>query len=225
MWLSIIIPTFRDDEGLTKLLNHLESWDLTDTEVIIVDGESRNRPRFLPSFVKYLSSPEANRGVQLRYGADSSMGENLLFVHADSVFVSGSPLPTLKNTPAMIGFFTLKFDRNTSFYKIMEFGSNLRARVGKQIFGDQGLFINKKLYQFVGGYPAQPLMEDMELSMKLEKTGVPFTQFSDQIQTSGRKYRSEGKLTSFFKMQFFKMLYWSGTSPEKLSKAYYRKGK
>ncbi|MFD1473000.1 TIGR04283 family arsenosugar biosynthesis glycosyltransferase [Companilactobacillus mishanensis] len=225
MWLSIIIPTFRDDEGLTKLLSQVENWDLTDTEVIIVDGESRNSPRFLPSFVKYLSSPEANRGVQLRYGADSSMGENLLFIHADSVFVSGSPLSTLKNTSAMIGFFTLKFDRDTSFYKIMEFGSNLRARVGKQIFGDQGLFINKKLYQFVGGYPAQPLMEDMELSMKLGKTGVPFTQFSDQIQTSGRKYRSEGKLTSFFKMQFFKMLYWSGTSPEKLSKVYYRKEK
>ncbi|APX72179.1 TIGR04283 family arsenosugar biosynthesis glycosyltransferase [Companilactobacillus allii] len=221
MWLTIIIPIYHDDAALKHLIKRLSSWDLSGIDVLIIDGENRDRPDFLPKFVKYLNSVP-NRGKQLHLGGSVARTNKLLFLHADSKF-STAPISLLKSTKVNVGFFTLRFDDNSTFFSILAFMSNLRAKKFKLIFGDQGFFVTKSLYSKVGGFPEQPLMEDWELSKRLSKVESEFVEFPISIYTSSRKYINEGKVRTFFKMQLIKILYKSGMKPSALSKVYYRR--
>ncbi|MFD1672429.1 TIGR04283 family arsenosugar biosynthesis glycosyltransferase [Agrilactobacillus yilanensis] len=223
MWLTIIIPVYQDDAALQRLLAELGQWDLTDVAVIIVDGSQRARPAFLPEDYQYVTSPKANRGAQLQLGARLAQSKAFLFLHADSRFPEGSPLPTLRQTTAKIGFFTLKFDDHRRFFKNLARSSNFRARRAKLLFGDQGLFIQRAIYEQSGGFKAQPLMEDWALSRQLARLNVPFTQFALPILTSARKYQTQGPWRTFWHMQSIKLQYIFGVAPEKLQRRYYRK--
>ena len=54
---------------------------------------------------------------------------------------------------------------------------NARSRLTGIATGDQGIFVTRALFEAVGGFPAQPLMEDIELSRRLKRdrgsTAVP----------------------------------------------------
>ena len=47
-----------------------------------------------------------------------------------------------------------------------------RARSGTS-YGDQAQFFRRELLQFAGGFPDQPIMEDVELSLRLQSLGKP----------------------------------------------------
>lgn len=220
MWLTIIIPTYHDDNALQRLLGEIQSWHPVGVAMIVVDGVQRMRPSWLPQEIIYLYCP-ANRGAQLHLGGQNAQTEKLLFLHADSHFSEGSPLPLLQSTTAQIGFFKIQFDDSGLFFKVLALGSTFRAKREKLIFGDQGLFITKVAYQKVGGYPAIPLMEDFEFSQRLRKRHFVWTAFDWPIVTSARKYREEGCFKTFFRMQKIKLLYKIGTDPEVLKKMYY----
>lgn len=70
MWLTIIIPLYHDDKKLQRLLQQLKTWQLAQVAVIIVDGQQRPRPQWLPATYTYLTCSQPNRGRQLRLGAD-----------------------------------------------------------------------------------------------------------------------------------------------------------
>ncbi|MFD1418520.1 TIGR04283 family arsenosugar biosynthesis glycosyltransferase [Companilactobacillus keshanensis] len=223
MWLTIIIPTFHDDDSLKEILSEIQSWRPVGVEIIITDGEKRARPNWLPDNVIYLSS-KANRGFQLRLGAKNAQADKLLFLHADSHFIKGSPLSLLKKTTAQIGFFRIHFDDSALFFKVLAFSSNIRAKYLKLIFGDQGLFVTKKVYQKAGGFPVLPLMEDYEFSRSLSKLHIEFAQLNLPIMTSARKYQNEGYFKTFFRMQKIRFFYRMGVNPEILKRMYYRRG-
>lgn len=223
MWLTIIIPTYHDDRSLKKIISEIKSWQPKGVEVIVVDGEKRTRPNWLPEMVTYLSS-KANRGYQLKLGAKKAQANKLLFLHADSHFINGSPLKLLKKTTAQIGFFRIHFDDSALFFKVLAFSSNIRAKKLKLIFGDQGLFVTKRIYQMAGGFPVLPLMEDYEFSRNLSKLHIDFTQFNMPIMTSARKYQNEGHFKTFFRMQKIRFFYRMGIDPEILKRMYYRRG-
>lgn len=223
MWLTIIIPTYHDDVSLKNIVYEIQTWDPVGVEVIVVDGEDRTRPTWLPKIVTYLNS-KANRGYQLKLGAQKAHSEKLLFLHADSHFINGSPLKLLKKTTAQIGFFRIHFDDSALFFKVLAFSSNIRAKKLKLIFGDQGMFITKKVYQFAGGFPVLPLMEDYEFSRTLSKLHIDFTEFKMPIMTSARKYQNEGHFKTFFRMQKIRFFYRMGIDPEILKRMYYRRG-
>jgi Glycosyltransferases involved in cell wall biogenesis len=222
MWLSIIIPTFKDDDSLKRLLYEFDAWDLNGVEVLIIDGQKRSRPSWINKKYFYFHTGRPGRGFQLHLGGAIAHGDKLLFVHADSRFPKGSPLEILKKSDADVGFFKIEFDDPDRFFKILASGSNLRAKKAKLIFGDQGLFLKKSVYLKSGGYPEQKLMEDYEFSRILNKLGYRFTEFDFPIMTSARKYKEEGRYKLFLKMQLFKIAYILGVSPDELSQKYYR---
>lgn len=223
MWLTIIIPLYHDDKKLQRLLQQLKTWQLAQVAVIIVDGQQRPRPQWLPATYTYLTCSQPNRGRQLRLGAAQATTAKLLFLHSDSYFPQGSPLQLLKQTKVPVGFFTLQFDVATSFFQRLARQSNWRARRRKLIFGDQAFFVTRTAYDQSGGFPDQPLMEDFAFSRQLAKY-YPFHQFTQPIQTSARKYQAGGPYRTLIKMQCIQLLYLLGCSPHWLRRLYYRKG-
>lgn len=226
--ISIIIPTLNEEKNLSKLLSQLKQLENTiPFELIVVDGGSQDQTVALAKkYATVYQLRKANRGAQLKFGAEKSSGEILWFLHSDSRIESSqnntlAQIQTiLKDKQYSAGFLKLTFDSSDFFYRYLAGTSNLRARYLGLIFGDQGLFTTRENYEKVGGYESIPLMEDWQLSRKLWKLGK-FYPLSTMIITSSRRFR-KGKLQTHLKMHKIKLLYILGMAPDKLAKRYYK---
>jgi len=63
---------------------------------------------------------------------------------------------------------------------------NLRSRLTVIVAGDQAIFVRKSVFEQLGGFPVQPLMEDIELSRRLKRITPPVC-LHQRVITSGRR--------------------------------------
>jgi hypothetical protein len=96
---------------------------------------------------------------------------------------------------------------------------NLRSRLTGIATGDQALFVTRELFDLVGGFPDQPLMEDVELSRRLCRLQRPAC-LRERVITSGRRWETRGVWRTIFLMWRLRWRYWRGESAESLAKAY-----
>jgi hypothetical protein len=96
--------------------------------------------------------------------------------------------------------------------------ADLRSRLTRYPYGDQAVFVRRAAFERVGGFPEQPLFEDVELARRLRRIGrlrtVPAT-----VQASGRRFLAR-PLRSVLAMHLFPTLYRLGVSPETLARLY-----
>lgn len=225
--ISIIIPVLNEEEKLANLLQELKQIeDPISFEIIVVDGGSQDQTVAIASkFAAVYQLKQANRGAQLKLGAEKSSGDILWFLHSDSKLADYRQglrqiQDSLKDPCYSAGYFQLVFDSQDFFYRYLAKTSNLRARFLGLIFGDQGLFTTRQQYEKTGGFEEIPLMEDWRFSRKLWKQGK-FYQLPITITTSSRRFR-KGKIRTHLKMHKIKLLYLLGVPPEKLVRRYYK---
>ena len=87
--LSIIIPTYNEEEDIGECLKSLEDQDPIDMEIIIVDDGSTDRTREIAqSFknIKLISGEHKGPGFSRNLGAKEATGDILIFVDADMTF-------------------------------------------------------------------------------------------------------------------------------------------
>ena len=96
---------------------------------------------------------------------------------------------------------------------------NLRSRLTGIATGDQALFVRRDVFEAVGGFPQQPLMEDIELSKRLRRISPPAC-LRAKVRTSGRRWDSRGAWRTIVLMWRLRLLYWLGVSAERLEAAY-----
>ncbi len=96
---------------------------------------------------------------------------------------------------------------------------NLRSRVSGIATGDQAIFVTRDAFERVGGFPAQPLMEDIEISRRLKRLGRPAC-LGARVCTSGRRWEQRGVWRTIVLMWRLRWLYWRGESPARLAQAY-----
>ncbi len=81
------------------------------------------------------------------------------------------------------------------------------------------IFVRRDLFSRLGGYAAQPLMDDIELSRRLLRLSRPAC-LRTRVVTSGRRWDERGVWRTIFLMWRLRWRYWKGASPELLAKAY-----
>ncbi len=69
------------------------------------------------------------------------------------------------------GAFRLCFNCDQWPYRLVAFTANLRSQVRKVFTGDQVYFVRSSSFNVTGGFPDQPLMEDLEIITRLRKSG------------------------------------------------------
>ncbi|MEE9524969.1 MAG: TIGR04283 family arsenosugar biosynthesis glycosyltransferase, partial [Thermodesulfovibrionales bacterium] len=136
------------------------------------------------------------RGNQMRCGADKSTGDILLFLHSDCILPDRA-FETVRKIMSVegiaVGAFDLGIDHSSLCFRIIELGANIRSRITRNPYGDQGMFMRRKVYEDVGGFADIPIMEDIEISHKLKNVGrVKFAR--PPIMTSPRRWLKEGLL-------------------------------
>ena len=226
--LSVVIPTLEEASRLPLLLADLRRWP-GELEVIVSDGGSRDQTRevALLAGATVLDSPKAGRGPQLRWGIDHSTHAWVLVLHADSRLPGTwhQKVGTVLNTPeahlsAWHFDFNVDAERRPMLW-LLERMVNLRSRWLQRPYGDQGLLIQRHLYERVGGYRPLALMEDLDLVERLSKV-APLRSLNCALLTSGERWQKRGVLVQAWRNARMRWLWRQGRSTEQLLRIYRR---
>ena len=79
--------------------------------------------------------------------------------------------------------------------------------------------MRRELFFKIGGFPDQPLMEDIELSRRLCAEASPVC-LRERVITSGRRWETRGVWCTIFLMWRLRWRYWRGELAETLERAY-----
>ncbi len=176
MRLSIVIPALDEESALPLLLGDLQPLRARGAEIIVADGGSRDGTVAAAATLAdiVLQAPRG-RALQLNAGAARARGELLLFLHADSRVPPAcvAAIAALADAPSHWGFFRVRLRGASRWLGVVARCMNWRSRLSGIATGDQGLFVPRALFTAVGGYPAQPLMEDIEICRRLRRRGAP----------------------------------------------------
>jgi len=172
-----------------------------DLEVWVVDGGSADstRERAARAGARVIESPPG-RATQLERGARASAGEVLLFLHADTRLPRGwarSVERALRDERVVGGAFGFGFDEQSPALRFIEFGARLRNRLFALPYGDQALFVRRRVLEALGGVPQTPILEDLELVVALKRRGR-LALLPERVRTSARRYRAGGPLRTMF---------------------------
>lgn len=214
--ITIIIPTYNEEENIRQIQKDLDCLK-GDFEVIFTDGFSRDKTY---EMIYYPKIQEAKyRSNQMNAGAERAKGDYLWFVHGDSRLSRDSVLEIEKSGKDM-GCFSLEFISDHPLMKMVAFNSSNRIRFRNIAFGDQGIFIKRKLFEKIGGYKPIPLMEDYQLSMTLKEQGYRFYLLKEKIYTSARRFEENGIWRTILKMQILQHRYRHKGNIEKIHRDY-----
>lgn len=219
---SVIIPVYNEERGIDALLAQLEAVR-EKCELIFVDGgsEDSTRERISERGFRVLDSPKG-RGRQLNRGAACARGNIFFFLHCDSC-LPGDFLAELIEAlrEAELGYFGMKFDDDSLLMRICAGMSARRARRGI-VFGDQGIFVRRALFEALGGFKELPLMEDYQFSLDIKERGLVWRQTARPLITSARRYPkgSLGRLSLMYHMFSLRRKYCRGEPIEKIAAAY-----
>jgi hypothetical protein len=138
-------------------------------------------------------------------------------MHADSLPPLNADIVIRRiiSTPGTAaGSFTLKIDHPHPVIRFLNRTGDLRARLWQLPYGDQGLFLNKRTFERLGGFADIPLMEDLELVRRLKKIGR-IAIAPEVMTTAARRYIQTGPIRNTLRNQLRLFRYYTGTPPEK----------
>lgn len=220
---SIIVPVLNEAAATSAMLTHFAQWRAQGAEVIVVDGGSSDATRALAEpAVDRLVQTERGRARQMQAGAQLARGETLLFLHVDTLLPPQALQQVREGLDASgrcWGRFDVRIAGRAPTLKLVAWMMNRRSRWTGIATGDQAVFVRRAAFLQVGGFPDQPLMEDVELSRRLKRLSPPLC-LCDKVTTSGRRWESRGVWRTIFLMWSLRLRYWLGTPATELAKAY-----
>jgi rSAM/selenodomain-associated transferase 2 len=219
--ISIVIPVLNESQNIESCLFRLKK-QIKHHEIVVVDGGSDdNTLDIVRAFtgVKWLCSPPG-RGKQMNRGAEVAEGDLLLFLHADTCLPPRGleRIETLMAQGGIVaGSFSLSFDEPNSLLKLY----GLFSRINHILFtyGDQGLFMKRHIFERIGGFQEIPIMEDVEIQMRLRKIGR-FVKIYQPVITSARRFLTYGIIKQQCLNIGLVSLYHTGFSPVWLKRFY-----
>ena len=221
--LSIIVPCLNEAQGIADALAALAPLRLRGSEVIVVDGGSRDgtAERAAPFAEAVISAPRG-RASQMNAGAARARGEILLFLHADTRLPEAADaliVDGLKRARRGWGRFDVAIEGRHRLLKVVACLMNLRSRLTGIATGDHAIFVTRSLFTAAGGYPEIALMEDIALSKHLKRFGPPLC-LKHRLTTSGRRWERHGVLRTILLMWRLRLAFWLGADPAKLAVRY-----
>jgi rSAM/selenodomain-associated transferase 2 len=221
--LSIIVPVLDEGEGIAATLDVLADMRAVGTEVIVVDGGSRDatiqRARLRADRV--ISAPRG-RALQMNAGAEKASGDVLLFLHADTRLPTDADhlvLNGLERSGRAWGHFDVRIAGRHPLFPVIGWLMSMRSRIGGIATGDQAIFVRRAAFDTAGGFAAIPLMEDVALCKRLKRISRPLC-LHDRVITSGRRWEQHGVLRTILLMWRLRLAYFLGADPKHLARQY-----
>jgi GT2 family glycosyltransferase len=178
---SVIIPTRNEAAAIGACVDAARV-DPVVCEVLVVDAGSRDVTATLAReagarVIDHQHPPAAGggRGGQVARGLDAARGDVVAIVHADTRVAKGSfsrMCRLLNLNPDMVGgALGTRFETGRLFYRFLTAANDIRALVVGISFGDQIQYFRRRAFLGRSAYPDLPLMEDVELSLRMRRCG------------------------------------------------------
>ncbi len=221
--ISIIIPVRNESRLIQDCLAGLTALRRHGHEVIAVDGYSEDGTwELLDGQVDLRLRAGPGRAPQMNAGAARASGDILLFLHADTRLpVNAEALILDACAPGSAwGRFDVRMTGNAWIFRLIAGGMNLRSRWSGIATGDQALFIGRKLFDRVAGFPEIPLMEDIAISKALRRHAPPVC-VPVPVLTSSRRWEQHGIWRTILLMWVLRLGYFLGVPPAVLARRYH----
>ncbi len=218
--ISVVVPVLNEASTLPGQIRHLRAV-LPAAELIVVDGGSDDDSASAAAAADLVLTAAPGRAVQMNAGAAAAQGDWLLFVHADTRLPEHIAEVLCSARAYRWGFFALRLDDPHPLLRLVGAMASLRSRLTGIATGDQCQFVERSLFENVGGFAPIPLMEDIELSTRLRKRHTPLVVRAPAI-SSARRWRQHGILRTIALMWWLRLRYFCGAAPDALHRRYYR---
>ena len=223
MKLSVIVPVLNEAQQLPGTLEGLLRLVHQGTEVIIADGGSEDGSAAVVERAGFTVVRAAHgRARQMNAGAALATGDVLLFLHADTQLPEGAGIAiaqALADNRFFWGRFDVRISGRPFMLRVVSRMMNLRSRVTGIATGDQAMFVTRPAFDALGGFPDQPLMEDIEFSSRLLSLSRPAC-IARCVTTSGRRWETRGVWRTILLMWRLRWDYWRGVPARQLAEAY-----
>ena len=162
------------------------------------------------------------RGQQLRLGAEQATEEMLLFLHADN-WLEADCLEAVcqlvakrRSNAPLWGGFRQAIEADHWQYRLLEWGNACRIRVRGIPFGDQAIFVQRRLYEQAGGIEPLPLMEDVILSRTLRRQSWPVL-IDARVHVDARRWQKRGVVRQTLRNWGIQLAHRLGVSEDRLA--------
>ena len=132
-------------------------------------------------------------------GACVARGAWLLFLHADTLLPPHAlaKLHALEaDQTCQAGGFRHWFSGHDWRLRLISLLDNYRCQRTRIIYGDQAMFVRRALFHQLGGFPDQPILEDVAFCEKLLRVTQPVL-LDEYVVTDARKFVQMGIWRSF----------------------------
>jgi rSAM/selenodomain-associated transferase 2 len=221
--LTVIIPVLDEAEIIASTLQALAPLRQRGAEIIVADGGSRDgTPRLARPFADHVIAAPRGRASQMNAGAAVASGGTLLFLHADT------RLPAIADhlidegisrRGRAWGRFDVRIEGRHPLLPLVARSMNVRSRLTGIATGDQAIFVAREAFAAIGGFPDQPLLEDIALCKRLKRFGRPY-RVTEPAVTSGRRWERHGVVRTILLMWELRLAYFLGTEPAVLARRY-----
>ena len=198
--IGVVIPCYGDKALLPACLDSLRQFVQAGDPIVVVDGDADPTVASMAQSrgMAYLRSLDRRRGMVIGQGVAWLLNQPpldvLLICHADMRLLPGT---RAKLAAALGAYGKLRWgwlgqhiDDHRFRFRLLEWGNHLRGAIMNVPYGDQVMFVGVDLLAATGGWPFQPEMEDLELSLRLRHL-APAT-FVNAPATTGVRHWTRG---------------------------------
>jgi len=220
---SIIIPVLDEAREIGQFLPHWRELHQAGAELIVVDGGSADATVALIEREGFaVQTAPRGRARQMNAGAAKASAALLIFLHADTR-LPATGLDLVREALGgrhCWGRFDVELGGGPDrCLRLVARLMNLRSRLTGIATGDQAIFISRACFEAVGGFPDQPLMEDIALSAQLRRRTAPVC-LRAKVITSSRRWRRHGTCRTIVTMWLLRLAYALGVPSTRLARFY-----
>jgi rSAM/selenodomain-associated transferase 2 len=228
--ISIVIPCWNDAAALKECLQRIVPL-AAHHEILVADASSTEDCAAIAAAfpaVRLIRCDRPNRGRQMNAGAAAATGDVLLFQHTDTE-LTADHLTAIEDALAadsqlIGGAFHRKFHPNhTSRQWLVPLVRRWQSW-RKNLYGDQSIFVRRAHFERMTGYADIPLMEDIDFSARLKRSGK-IVLLDPPLLSSARRHARHGQLSVTLENLALITLFKLGVSPHRLHRIYYRKAR
>ena len=201
--ISVVLPAYNEGGSIEHSIK--AALDGEAVEVLVADGGSTDETCAIAerAGARVLRGCSGGRSGCLNAGARAARGEILIFLHADTVLPAGYTAEVraeLADPNVGIAAFHLSLAPAALGLSLISLGANLRTRWRGLPYGDQALSLRREAFEALGGFPEQPLLEDLELVVRA-RARAQIRLLRSTVVSSSRRWQQFGVIGNTFNNQ------------------------
>jgi rSAM/selenodomain-associated transferase 2 len=220
MTVSVIIPTLNEATSLGQALHSVRVQK--PHEILVADGGSTDDTAQAAALADRFLHTGRGRALQMNAAAAQATGDVLLFLHADCTLGEGALRAAeqcLRRRSVVAGCYSMRVTAPGWLYRCINTCATARVCLTGLIYGDQGLFLRRRDFERLGGFPLLGLMEDVFFSKRLRREGR-LTVLSQPIFVSPRRWQRVGLVKQTLRNWALTAAAVLGVSPDRLAAFY-----